>query len=140
MDHFDFNQPAHGAYAPGRPKRRFHDADRARLKRLAAALELPPGSYEIRSNKGGNAVSGEVTLHGEWLYLHAGQSVGPGAGCGLPYQLYFRACKGRQDHGGSNCFAPLDMLNRPDELAGLIARLIGGKAPPQLPLIERMRA
>jgi hypothetical protein len=136
LNQFDFNRPAHGAYAPGRPKKQFHDAARAKLRLLAGALQLPPDSFEIRSNKAGNAVSGEVTLHGEQLYLHAGQE---GFGERL-YQLYFRACNGRQDYtGGRNHFAPLEMLNRPHDLGRLITRVLRLPPPVEtLPLLKRL--
>ena len=52
------------AYEPER-KRRFHAAARARLCKLAAELGLPAGSYDLRSNQGGVAVSGEIILHHE---------------------------------------------------------------------------
>ncbi len=42
-------------------KRRFHSTARSRLKKLAAELHLPAGSYDLRFNKAGIAVSGEVT-------------------------------------------------------------------------------
>lgn len=41
-------------------KRRFHTTARSRLKKLAAELGLPLGSYDLRSNKTGIAVSGEI--------------------------------------------------------------------------------
>ena len=41
----------------------FHSTGRKRLKALAAALGFEPDSFEVRSNQGGIAVSGEVTLH-----------------------------------------------------------------------------
>ena len=46
-------------------KRAFHATGRKRLKSLAAALGFEPGSYDLRSNLGGIAVSGEVTMHHE---------------------------------------------------------------------------
>ena len=45
------------AYA-GAQKRRFHTTARARLKALADALGFAPGSFDLRSNQGGIAVSG----------------------------------------------------------------------------------
>lgn len=44
-------------------KRRFHTIARSRLKKLAAELNLPSGCFDLRSNKAGIAVSGEITLH-----------------------------------------------------------------------------
>jgi hypothetical protein len=46
-------------------KRRFHATARTRPRQLATALRLRAGSFDLRSNKGGVAVSGEVTLHHE---------------------------------------------------------------------------
>ena len=37
-------------------KRRFNATARTRLRRLATALRLPAGSFDLRSNKGGIAV------------------------------------------------------------------------------------
>ncbi|CAN7624154.1 hypothetical protein [Pararhizobium sp. LjRoot238] len=73
-------------------KRRFHSIARSRLKKLAAELSLPAGTYDIRSNKAGIAVSGESTLHHEQFYLQVGQ-FGPGSGHGI----LLRTCKGRKD-------------------------------------------
>jgi hypothetical protein len=44
------------------------------LKALADALRLSSGEFDLRSNKGGIAVSGEVTLHGDDLYVQVSQS------------------------------------------------------------------
>src|SRR3546814_2839377 len=55
------------SYEPDR-KRRFHTVARARLRRLAVELGFPPASFDLRSNQGGIAVSGEVTLHHERVY------------------------------------------------------------------------
>ena len=60
-------------------KRSFHATGRKRLKALATALGLEAGSFDVRSNLGGIAVSGEVTLHGEHLYVQICQ---PATGCG----------------------------------------------------------
>jgi hypothetical protein len=42
-------------------KEAFHRNARRQLKLLAAALGLPTGAFDLRSNKGGIAVSGEIT-------------------------------------------------------------------------------
>jgi len=76
--------------------------------RIATALGLEPGSYDLRSNQAGIAVSGEITL-----YVQVSQSA-----MGYHSGVLFRTCKGRKDYvGGPNNFASLDLLNRPDELA-----------------------
>lgn len=99
-------------------KRLFHSEARRRLLGLAAALGLAPDEYDLRSNQGGIAVSGEVTLHGDRLYVQASQPA-----TGSDTGILFRSCKGRRDYvGGRNNFASLDLLNRPGELARLIRR------------------
>ena len=107
---FDFGKPvAYDEHA----KRLFHSRARSQLRRLATALGLPPGSYDLRSNPAGIAVSGEITLHTDFLYVQASQSV-----MGHDNGILFRTCKGRKDYvGGPNNFAALDLLNRPEELA-----------------------
>jgi hypothetical protein len=107
---FDFRRPV--AYDAGR-KRVFHSRTRSQLRRLGAALSLEPGSYDLRSNYGGMAVSGEAILHTDHLYVQASQPV-----TGHDTGILFRPCKGRNDYvGGPNNFASLDLLNRPDELS-----------------------
>ena len=94
-------------------KRSFHATGRARMRKLATLLGLPAGSYDIRSNAGGIAVSGEVTLHGEDIYVQASQScIGQGMG------ILVRTCKGRRDYtGGHNGWLPLELLNDLETLA-----------------------
>jgi len=107
---FDFGKPV--AYDE-RAKRLFHRRARSQLRRLATALGLAPGSYDLRSNPAGIAVSGEITLHIERLYVQASQPV-----MGNENGILFRTCKGRKDYvGGPNNFASLNLLNRPAELA-----------------------
>jgi hypothetical protein len=66
------------AYQPEQ-KRRFHATARARLRKLAAALDFAPVSYDLRNNEGGIAVSGEITLHHERVYIQVCQpATGPG--------------------------------------------------------------
>jgi len=107
---FDFRKPvAYDAAA----KRAFHSRARSQLQRLAVALGLDPGSYNVRSNYGGIAVSGEAVLHTDRLYVQICQPA-----TGHDSGILFRACKGRNDHvGGPNNFASLDLLDHPDELS-----------------------
>jgi hypothetical protein len=93
-------------------KARFHSMGRARLQLLAKELGLLKGSFEIRSNQGGIAVSGEVTLHHEKIYVQILQScLGGGMG------ILIRKCNGRKDYtGGRNHWLP---LNRLDDIAAL---------------------
>ena len=61
------------AYEPEQ-KRRFHTTARARLRKLAAALDFAPDSFDLRSNEGGIAVSGEITMHHDRVYVQVSQS------------------------------------------------------------------
>jgi hypothetical protein len=94
-------------------KRKFHSMARARLRKLAAVLNLPAGSFDIRSNQGGIAVSGEITLHGESIYVQVSQSC-----IGVGYGIIIRTCKGRKDYtGGTNNWLPLSRLDDIEALA-----------------------
>lgn len=73
-------------------KKKFKRAAMKWLKELSERLQLSEGSYDIRYNEGGVAVSGEATLHHESVYIQISES-----GC------FWRTCKGRRDfQGGSN--------------------------------------
>lgn len=107
---FDFRKSV--AY-DGEAKSLFHTFARCQLRKLAIALRLPPHAYDLRSNKAGIAVSGEVILHADHLYVQVSQPFG-----GFDTGILFRTCSGRKDYvGGSNHFGSLDVLHRPDELA-----------------------
>lgn len=96
-------------------KRSFHVTGLKRLRTLAKTLRFAEGSFDVRSNCGGIAVSGEVTLHHEALYVHICQPA-TRADSGI----MVRTCKGRKDYtGGRNHFAPLSMLDDLPELARL---------------------
>ena len=103
------------AYAPEQ-KRCFHAAARARLRKLAATLGFAPASYDLRSNPGGIAVSGEITLHHEHVYIQVSQPA-----TGHDSGILIRTCKGRRDYtGGRNHFAPLSLL---DDIPALASRV-----------------
>jgi hypothetical protein len=96
-------------------KRSFHTTGKRRLRTLADALGLAPDTYDLRSNMAGIAVSGEVTLHADHLYVQISQPC-TGADTGI----LIRSCKGRKDYtGGRNHFAPLSALNHIDTLAAI---------------------
>jgi len=112
-DRFDFRKRV--AYYPEQ-KRLFHRNARRQLQKLAAALGFKPGEYDVRSNKGGIAVSGEIVMHTDRLYVQASQPA-TGSNTGI----LFRSCEGRRDYiGGPNHFASLDLLHEPAALATLI--------------------
>jgi hypothetical protein len=78
-------------------KTAFHRDGAKFLRSVAAELELPKDSYDVRSNKGGIAVSGEVTLHHDRLYMWMQESFDG------KVILIYRSCEGRKDYtGGPN--------------------------------------
>jgi hypothetical protein len=77
----------------GSNKKAFHSMGKSVMKAIANALKLPEGSYDIRSNYGGIAVSGEITLHAENIYIQASVGVAGGS-------ILYRVCKGRKDYSG----------------------------------------
>lgn len=103
------------AYEPEQ-KRRFHAAARARLRNLASALDFAPDTYDLRTNEGGVAVSGEITMHHDGVYVQVSQpSMGHDSG------ILIRRCAGRRDYtGGRNHFAPLALL---DDIPALARRV-----------------
>jgi hypothetical protein len=101
-------------------KKRFHNTARTRLRNLAKELGFETGSYDLRSNKGGIAVSGEITLHHENVYIQVSQS------CFAHGDILIRTCKGRNDDtGGHNHFAALKCLDDIPALARHVERIAG---------------
>ncbi len=72
------------------PKRRRLASKQAILRQVAAALQLPKGSYQIRSCMGGSAVEADAILHSENLYINL---------CGSGH-AYMRRCKDLKDYCG----------------------------------------
>lgn len=88
------------------------------MRKLAGALSLPDDSYSIRSNRSGPAVSGEITLHGEevWVQLSLG-ALGP------DNEVSFRRVGGRDDHlGDRRRFAAIRELLNPERFADRLRR------------------
>lgn len=107
-----------------RIKSTFHAEGRRALLRLADALALEPGRYEVRSCTGGPAVMGEVILHGEEVYVQLAQPISGSERCVL-----FRRVRGRDDYCGlANHWASIGELLAPERLAARIAREIGLEA------------
>lgn len=85
------------AYKP-EIKDRFHRTARALLQGVARSMNLKKSDYDLRSNKAGIAVSGEVTLHSDHLYVQIGQSCMGDRGL-----ILYRTCESRKDYtGGTN--------------------------------------
>jgi len=86
-------------------KDKFHRLGKKVLKAIAEGMGLQSGSYNIRSNLGGPAVSGEVTLHGEHIYIQFGQFSN---GCN---GFMYRSCMNQKDYtGGFNHWMPFEYL------------------------------
>lgn len=102
-------------------KRRFHSTARSRLKKLAAELNLATGTHEIRSNRAGIAVSGEITLHHDRFYLLVSQF-----GLSSGHGILIRTCNGRKDFtGGANHFVGLQLLDDIPALAAAVRAITG---------------
>lgn len=97
-------------------KKEFHNLATRRLRQLAGLLGFDKADYDLRSNMGGVAVSGEVTLHHERVYIQAAQSA-----IGADSGILIRTCEGRKDYtGGPNHFASLSTL---DDLPQLVRKV-----------------
>jgi hypothetical protein len=122
------------AYDP-EVKHRFHTAARARLRRLAITLRFPLGSFDLRSNLGGIAVSGEITLHHDDVYIQVCQPasgaprVRPVAGPRTGFSgILIRTCQDRRDYiGGRNHLAPLCLLDDAPALAAQVRAVMATK-------------
>jgi len=110
------------AYDP-EVRQRFHTAARARLPRLATTLGFRPGSFDLSSNLGGIAVSGEITLHHDDVYIQVCQPAS-GADSGI----LIRTCQGRRDYTGDrNHLASLRMLDDTPALAAQVRAVMATK-------------
>lgn len=84
-------------------KQTFHKEGKKFLKQLAEVLGIT-AECDVRSNLGGVAVSGEVTLHGDRLYVQLYEYQNG-------VQVLYRACTGRKDYtGGQNNNANMQEL------------------------------
>lgn len=101
-------------------KEKFHRDGKKILKQLALEIGLQPGTYEIRGNKGGIAVSGEVTLHADHLYVQMYEScIGSGG-----IEIMYRSCGSQKDYCGdaNNFVKGARELNEPIRRAAFIAK------------------
>lgn len=106
-------------------KRAFHATARSRLRKLAGELRFSAGSYDLRSNKGGIAVSGEITLHHEQIYVQVCQPA-----LRSDTGILIRTCEGRRDYsGGRNHLASLRLLDDLPELARLVRGVMKDRRP-----------
>jgi len=85
--------------------------------RLAAGLGLNEDQYDVRVNKAGIAVSGDVVLHTDTHYVCLSQS-------GSDRGFLVRSCKGRRDFtGGCNHFVKWESLRDLDRVCEFILSL-----------------
>lgn len=107
----------------------FHKESKKFLKELAKELDLEPGSFEVRGNVGGIAGSGEITLHGEQIYVQIGSFREP--------SILYRTCSGRKDYSGdSNNSITMQALTDDDRMSSFISSLnnmIEGKLEAEKP-------
>lgn len=100
-------------------KREFLRVGRQMAIHLAARMGLNEDQYEVRVNKAGIAVSGEVTLHTDRHYIQFSQSSGI-----LESGFLVRSCKGRKDYtGGRNHFVKWEDLRDLDRVVEFILSL-----------------
>lgn len=100
-------------------KDQFHHYGTIFLRRLADALGLAPEHYELRSNRGGMAVSGEVTLHSDDIYIQLAEF-----GTTVGVKMLFRTCNHREDYcGHENHYSSLSVLSLPEHGANVVARI-----------------
>jgi hypothetical protein len=110
---------AHRGVAYDAPaKRAFHADGRRALRRLAEALGLEDGSFDVRANPGGVAVSGEITLHAEEVWVQLSLDCRSSGN-----EVVYRRVHGRRDHVGErNHWASVHDLLAPDRFAARIRR------------------
>lgn len=105
-----YNEPA---------KREFLRVAKQMAIHLAARLGLNEDQYDVRVNKAGIAVSGDVTLHTDTHYIHLTQFAGI-----LEKGFLVRACKGRKDFvGGRNHWIAWEDLRDLDKVCEFILSL-----------------
>ena len=81
-------------------------AGRSICRKLAKELGLEKGSFDVRVNPAGVAVSGDIHLHGEFVYVALEQSSAPAK------SFYWRFCAGRRDYcGKQNRWESFEVLN-----------------------------
>jgi hypothetical protein len=97
-------------------KRDFHYYGAKFLRSLAVRIGLERGTHHVRSNMGGDAVSGEIYLRHDRPYMWITQSFDGNV------VLVYRACNGRNDHsgGGRNNTVSVADLNDEGRAAAFI--------------------
>jgi hypothetical protein len=111
-------------------KAKFHRLAKSALRDLAVELGYALDAYDLRSNLGGIAVSGEITLHSNELYVQLSQSM---TGMGFMW----RTCKHRKDYqGGANQWAAWDALHDLPALSKRMLDVVGAYKRKQIETLE----
>lgn len=101
-----------GPHPSGSKKCIFHKTAKRLLAQIARnSLRLLPNQYDLSSNMGGPAVSGEITLHTDALYIQVSESpFGP-----VKANVLVRRCVGRKDFcGEQNHYCDAELLENPE--------------------------
>ena len=107
-------------------KETFHRTARARLRALATLMGWQESSFDLRNNRGGVAVSGEITLHYDAVYIQVSQPAS-----GYDSGILIRRCNGRRDYTGErNHFASLSLLDDLPALASRVNAVLRSEARP----------
>lgn len=96
----------------------FHKDGKTLLRRLAKHLGLPTGTYQVRSNRAGDAIFGEVTLHTGSFYVQLSVDGFPDTHGteSHPVRVLYRSCEGLKDYtGGANQWTTLQRIEADPE-------------------------
>ena len=74
-------------------KKIFHQRGKRVLRIIAKSLEIPDEIYEIRYNRGGPAVSGDLVLHSDHVYIMFNADH-------VCDWILYRSCLSRTDYSG----------------------------------------
>jgi hypothetical protein len=95
-------------------KKLFHSEGRRAMKALADALGYDRSDFDLRCNQGGIAVSGEITIHSDEVYIQLSCN-------GRGGEVLYRRCDGRRDYtGGRNHHAAMREVTLLSTLAARI--------------------
>lgn len=110
-------KPIDLSYCDPQTKKGFHKESKSFLRQLAKDVKIL--DYDLRSNMGGIAVSGEITLHSEHLYVQI--SRGPFKN---DIEALIRTCKGKKDYSGGNNYFFFFNMGEYAEMINLCKKLI----------------
>lgn len=87
-------------------KKAFHAEAKKVLRQVAKKMDLSTGDFDIKSNQAGVAVSGEIHLHTDGLYITISGPIFMDK-----TEIMYRQCNGRKEStGGANQWVCLSRL------------------------------